>query len=57
MNYAIETLQIEKYKLLDIIRTEEKYSVFPEYHYSKIEYKKQLMIIEKAIIVLKEYEG
>ena len=52
MEYAIETLEIEANKLKDAIRTEERYSVYPEYVFSQIEFKERLIAVLKAIDIL-----
>jgi hypothetical protein len=54
MKYAIETLKIEEYKLREAIRVEEKYSVYPEYKFTQIEYKERLIEILKAIELLEK---
>jgi hypothetical protein len=52
MQYAIETLEIEANKLKEAIRTEERYSVYPEYVYREIEFKERLVVVLKAIDIL-----
>ena len=52
MEYAIETLEIEAHKLKEAIRTEERYSVYPEYIYQQIEFKERLITLLKAIDIL-----
>jgi hypothetical protein len=52
MKYAIETLEIEANKLKETIRTEERYSVYPEYSYQSIEFKERLVAVLKAIDIL-----
>lgn len=52
MQYAIETLRIEEHKLREAIRAEERYSVYPEYIYSQIEFKERLIEILKAIEII-----
>jgi hypothetical protein len=54
MIYAIETLEIEANKLKEIIRIEERYSAYPEYKYSEIEFKERLITILNAIDILKK---
>jgi len=52
MKYAIETLEIEANKLREAIRTEERYSVYPEYQYTQIEFKERLVMVLEAIDIL-----
>ena len=54
MKYAIETLRIEEYKLKEAIRVEERYSVYPEYKFTQIEYRERLKEILKAIEILEK---
>ena len=54
MNYAIETLKIEEYKLKETIRVVEKYSAYPEYTPLLSYYKNELDEILKAIKILEE---
>lgn len=57
MEYAIETLQIELFKCKQSLRTEEHYSVFPEYHGAPVDYQERIKQLETAINKLKPSES
>jgi len=52
--YVIETLEIELNKCREAKRIEEKYSVYPEYKDSKINWAKRIYYLEAAINKIKE---
>lgn len=57
MEYAIRTLEIELSKVEDAQRTEEKYSVYPQYvpPQPPIDWKSRISELHKAIEVLRQY--
>lgn len=52
-DYAIETLNIELFKLKEALRVEERYAAFPEYHGAPVDYKAKTKELEAAIEKLK----
>ena len=55
MEYAIKTLEIELAKIEETQRIEDRNSVYPEYKYSQIEWKKIMIELHKAITILIKY--
>lgn len=56
MEYAIRTLEIEMARIEEAQRVEERYSVYPEYRPSQIEWKERMIELYKAIDVLRQYQ-
>ena len=54
MKYAIETLRIEEYKLKEVIRVVDLYSVYPEYKSTQIQYRERLVEVLQAIEILEK---
>lgn len=52
MEYAIKTLEIELAKLEDAQRTQDKYSVYPEYYAPNIPWAIRRLEIEQALTIL-----
>lgn len=55
MEYAIRTLEIELAKIEEAQRVEDRYTVYPEYHPAQIEWKAQMIELNKAINALRQY--
>ncbi len=55
MEYAIRTLEIELAKIEEAQRVEDRYSVYPEYRPSQIEWKAHMIELHKAINALRQY--
>lgn len=54
MEYAIRTLEIELAKIEDAQRVEDRYSVYPEYKPSQIEWKARMIELHMAIEALRQ---
>ena len=55
MEYAIRTLELELARIEEAQRVEDRYSVYPEYKPSQIEWKARMIELHKAIEALRKY--